>query len=100
MKTSPSSRPRARLGPFLPVIALCFVAAAAATHAAPPSVQTLLPGKWPAWGRGDAKDVKVVGQYAYVALDYAGLAVFDVSKRATLGYPQPEPSNPNGVAAL
>ena len=62
-----------------------LAAGLAAAHAAPPSVQPLLPGKWPAWPRGDALDVKVVGNYAYVALHSTGfldsrsLGVFDVS---------------------
>ena len=65
-----------------------MAAGLAATHAAPPSLQ-LLPqtkwpawqGKWPAWPGGgrNAHDVKVVGNYAYVALSSAGLAVVDVS---------------------
>ena len=31
------------------------------------------------WGRGDAGDVQVVGNYAYVALGGGGMGVFDVS---------------------
>ncbi len=58
------------LGTFLAVLAACFAAGLAAAHAAPPSVQPLLQGKWPAWPRvGSANDVKVVGNYAYVT-DY------------------------------
>ena len=52
------------------------------TFAAPPTVQPLLPGKWPAWPRGEARGVKVVGNYAYVVLSGGNLAVFDVSNPA------------------
>src|SRR5688572_8803560 len=63
------------------LLAFCLATVLAATHAAQPNVQVLLPGKWPAAARfgGDAVDVKVAGNYAYVALYEAGLAIFDVS---------------------
>ena len=48
-------------GTFLAVVAGCLAAGLAATHAAPPSLQPLLQGKWPKWSRGaEAQDVKVV----------------------------------------
>jgi hypothetical protein len=74
-------------GTFLAVLAGCLAAGLAATHAAPPSLQ-IVPqatwpawqGNWPTWPRGgEAQDVKVAGNYAYVVLGSAGLAVFDVS---------------------
>lgn len=66
---------------FLAVLAGCSAADLAVTHAAPPSLQPLTLGKWPTWPRpgGSAHDVKVVGNYAYVALGAGGLAVIDVS---------------------
>ncbi len=36
-------------------------------------------GKWPCFKRGYACDVKVAGGRAYVALEFGGLAVFDLS---------------------
>jgi hypothetical protein len=96
MKTIPQLQFTRTLGPrgtFLALVIGCFVAGLAATHAAPPSLQPLLQGKWPAWPRGGyASDVKVVGNYAYVTdADYAsddypsgprGLEVIDVSNPA------------------
>lgn len=65
---------------MLAALAGCLAAGLAAAHAAPPSLQPLLPGKWPALPRGNAYcDVKVVGNYAYAAICQGGLAVFDVS---------------------
>jgi hypothetical protein len=74
MKTSNSRRSCFSLG-----VCLAVLAGLAAAHAAPPSVQPLLEGKWPAWLREDATDVEMVGNYAYVTLGASGLAVIDVS---------------------
>jgi hypothetical protein len=63
----------------LPALAGLLMFGTLAATAAQPRLQALLPGKWPAWPRGSAYDVKVVGNYAYVALGEYGLAVFDVS---------------------
>ena len=82
MKTIPQlqlTRALRLRGTFLAVLAVCLAAGVAATHAAPPSLQPLLQGKWPAWPRGYAQVVKVVGNYAYVALGAGGLVVIDVS---------------------
>ena len=79
MRTRPSYRSYLRLAPCLAALAVCLAASLAAAHAAPPSLQTLLPGKWPGWTRGYAQVVKVVGNYAYVAIGAGGLAVIDVS---------------------
>ena len=50
---------------------------------AQPSLQPLVqPGKWPVWPRGSHYDVKVVQNFAYVALGASGLGVFDVSNPA------------------
>ena len=65
----------ARLAAF----AVCLAAGLAATHAAPPSVQPLLQGKWATGPQSGAYDVKLVGNYAYVAIRDGGLAVIDVS---------------------
>ena len=65
-------------GTFLAVLAGCLAASLAAAHAAQPSVQALLPGKWPLWPQvGGALAVTVVGNNAYVALAGAGLGAFD-----------------------
>ena len=69
-------------GTFLAVIAVCFATGLVPTHAAPPSVQPLRAGKWAAVPGGTALDVKVVDNYAYVALGAAGLAVIDVRNPA------------------
>src|ERR1044071_6012446 len=84
MKTSLSlqlTRALRLRGTFLAVIAGCFAACLAATHAASLSLQPLVqPGKWPTWPRGDeALDVAVASNYAFVALGSGGLAVIDVS---------------------
>jgi len=79
-KTIPQLQPAHLLGlrgTFLALLAGCFAVGLAVAYTAPPSLQLLLPGKWPAF-RGEANDVKVVGNYAYVALGEAGLAVIDV----------------------
>jgi hypothetical protein len=92
----------------LAVLAGWFAVGLAAAHAAPPSLQPLLPGKWPASGSayvadgiaglhvidvsnpnncvrvggydtsGTALGVAVSGNYAYVADDKNGLQVIDV----------------------
>jgi hypothetical protein len=57
-----------------------------ATGAAPPHLQPLLQGKWPSYARGPANDVQVVGNRAYVALQYGEhgeLAILDVSNPAS-----------------
>src|SRR5687767_1523711 len=61
-------------------LAFCLAAGLAMIHAAAPSVKPLLEGRWPAGPRfdGEALDIKLVGNYAYVGL-YDGLAVFDVT---------------------
>ena len=60
-----------------------FLAAGLATaHAAPPSLQPLLRGKWPVWAKGNATDVKVEGNYARVTLGFGGLSVIDESNPA------------------
>ena len=68
----------------LALLAICLAAGLAATHAAPPSVQALLPGKWPTLPQVNVNDVKVVGNFAYDAIGYDGLAVFDVSNPTNL----------------
>ena len=60
----------------LAVLAGCLAAGLAATHAAPPSLQPLLPGKWPSIG--NSLGVAVSGNYAFVADWDAGLQVIDV----------------------
>jgi len=70
-------------GTFLAVLAGCLAASLAAGRAAQPSVQALFNGKWPAVTRGWASDVKMAGNYAYVALVGGGLAVVDVSNPTT-----------------
>ena len=71
-------------GTFHAVIALCFAVGLTVAHTAPPSLQPLLQGKWPTVTRGEATEVKVVGNYAYVTLygTGAGLEVIDVSNPA------------------
>ena len=39
-------------------------------------------GQWPGWPRGKAFGVAVSGNYAYVAIEWAGLQVIDVSNPA------------------
>ena len=78
MKTHPSRR-----SPLHRLACLAVLAAGLpATHAAPPSLQPLLPGRWAAGPRGYAYDVKVAGHYAYVAFGLAGLVVIDASHPA------------------
>ena len=61
------------------LFALCLAAGTTA-HAAQPTVQPVLQGKWPASPRGHyAYDVKVVGHYAYVADSTNGLQIIDVT---------------------
>ena len=83
MKTPIPTKPmKTRIHTLLTLAAL-LIAGLAPTHAAAPAVQTLLPGKWPAFPRGGgALDIKVVGNYAYVALEFSGLGIFDVSNPA------------------
>lgn len=74
--------PRRRRGTFLAVLASCFAVGLAAAYAAAPRLQLhpLGQGKWPVLPRGgNATDVKVRGNYAYVAIRRVGLAVIDVS---------------------
>jgi hypothetical protein len=59
----------------------CLVCSALAGSPSAPSLQRFTQGKWLSW-HGSASDVKVVGNYAYVALLYGGLAVLDVSHPA------------------
>lgn len=73
MRRSPAVR--VWLAVFVTLLAVNF----APLHAGQPSVQLLGEGKWPGWRRGEARSVAVAGNYAYVALDTAGLAVFEVS---------------------
>ena len=49
------------------------------TATAQPRLAPLLKGKWPNFASGEAFDLKVVGQHAYVAVREGGLAVFDVT---------------------
>ena len=42
----------------------------------------VLVGQWPGWQRGDANGVAVSGNYVYVTIGKAGLAVIDVSNPA------------------
>lgn len=80
MKTNSSRHSRLRREAWLALLAGCLAACLTAAHAAPPSLQPLPQGKWPALPRGGyAYDVKVVGNNAYVAVGAGGLAVFDVS---------------------
>ena len=73
-------RPFRLPGTFLALLAACLAAGLPPAHAAPASLQALIhPGKWPAWPRGAALDVQVAGNYAYIALGAAGLAVIDAS---------------------
>jgi hypothetical protein len=81
LKTNPPRRSHIHRGACLALLAGGLAAGLAAAHAAPPRLQPLRQGKWPTWPRGDAHDVKVVGNYAYVALGAGGLAVIDVSNR-------------------
>ena len=68
-------------GTFLALLAACLAASLAATHAAAPTLQPLVPAKWPS--SGNARGVAVSGHYAYVA-DYTnGLQVIDVRNPAT-----------------
>ena len=62
------------LGLLLNALALC---------AAPPHLEPLLQGKWPGFTRGEALDVKVAGNRAYLALGYGGLVILDVSNPAS-----------------
>ena len=62
------------------MLALLVLGVLSAT--AQPRLASLLNSKWPDYARGYANDVKVVGQYAYVAVGEGGLAVFDVSDPA------------------
>jgi hypothetical protein len=61
------------------VLALGLVLNALAVGAAPPQLKPLFQGNWPTYATRIASDVKVVGNYAYVTLGEAGLAVIDVS---------------------
>ena len=47
--------------------------------AAAPQLTPLSQGKWPNFMRGEAYGVTVLGNYAYLALNRGGLAIFDVS---------------------
>ena len=67
-------------GTFLALLALCLAAGLTAAHAASPSLQPLVQGKWPS--SGNARGVAVSGNYAYVADGGAGLQVIDVSNPA------------------
>ena len=58
--------------------ALMVVAAAAA----PPRLEQMFSGQWPEYARGDATDVVVVGNRAYVAFGYGGLLILDISNPA------------------
>ena len=79
MKTNRPRRSHFHRSACLALLAGCLAAGLAAAHAAPPSLQPLHPGKWPEWPRGGfALDVKVAGNYAYVALSAAGLGVIDL----------------------
>jgi hypothetical protein len=49
------------------------------THAAQPRLQTLTQSKWTKDGLGYVCDVKVSGNYAYLAASGDGLVVFDIS---------------------
>ncbi len=62
---------------LLALLAALLTAGLALTHAAPPSLQPLLPGKWPV-SAGNSRDFKVAGNYAYVADARLGLQVIDV----------------------
>jgi hypothetical protein len=64
----------------LAALAGCLAAGLAAGHAALPSVKPLLESRWPTSPGGPAYDVKVAGNYAYVALGPGGLTVIDVSR--------------------
>ncbi len=80
MKTIPRSPSTSRLLAGA-CFTLCFVAGLAAAHAAPPSVQALGKGRWLTPPNDPAVDVKVAGQYAYIATR-SGLSVIDVSDPA------------------
>ena len=69
-------------GKLLALLAGCLAASLTVIDAAQPSLQPLLGGKWPAFPRGNARDVKVVGNYAYLADGGAGLQGIDVSNPA------------------
>jgi hypothetical protein len=60
-------------------VATLFTLVALAVVSAPPRLEPLLQGQWPRWSRGVARDVKVSGNYAYVAGEEGGLQVIDVS---------------------
>jgi hypothetical protein len=64
-------------------LALGLLVNALAVGGAPPRLQPLLQGKWPGFARGPAHDVQVMGNRAYLALGYGGLAILDVSNPAS-----------------
>lgn len=77
-------KPHFRIGLFLIVLLqLSLVHAAVAADPAPTFV-----GRWPPHGQGEAMGVAVVGTIAYVANEFAGLQVIDVS----------DPAQPNWLA--
>src|ERR1035437_8707253 len=66
-----------------PALALGLLLNALAFGAGPAHLTPLLQGKWPGFTSGNAYDVKVVGNRAYLALREGGLAVLDVSNPAS-----------------
>ncbi len=66
------------------VLALGLVLNALPVGAAPPRLEPLLQeGKWPEVPHGEARDVKVVGNRAYLAYGSGGLEIIDVSNPAS-----------------
>ena len=64
-------------------LALVLLLSVLPAVAAPPRLEPLVQaGKWPEVTRGGALDVKLVGDRAYLAVGYSGLAVLDVSNPA------------------
>jgi hypothetical protein len=67
----------------LAVLAACLAAGMVITDAAPLSVRPLVyPGKWSDRPQGEAFDVAVAGNYAYLADGSGGLQVLDISDPA------------------
>lgn len=42
------------------------------------------PGRWPTWSRGDAAEISVAGNHAYVVLRSGGLAIYDVAQPSSV----------------
>ena len=70
-------------GMIMVALIACLAGNLVSSHAAQSSPQPLAaPSGEPGWPRGDAYDVQVAGDFAYVALGPGGLAIFDVGNPA------------------